>query len=100
MTAIIKANIPGSITTLEQLAAWCCIGLAHLNPDELAVEGQNYAERIAQANPFFIQVAGTHRLLCRLSIELDPTYIIGGKKIWLYAKDFPSTLALPDYLKS
>lgn len=85
MTAITKADIPADIVTLEQLAAWCALNLAAINPAVTVVEGSGIVERACQANLYYIAPADKNRLLVRLSIEFSPEYLLGGGKLWKYA---------------
>lgn len=95
MTALNIANqIPNSITTVEQMAAWSGLVLANINPQLQAIEGVGINQQVAQAGIFYVATDNKYRLLVRLSLEVSPDYMIGGQKMWTYAQAF-STTALP-----
>ena len=54
MTAFTTADLPASITTVEQLAVWAGSILAEVNPSLTAIEGPGSSVRAAAANSFFI----------------------------------------------
>jgi hypothetical protein len=93
MTALnIATQIPNSITTLEQSAAWSGLALASLNPQLQAIEGVGINQQVAQAGIFYVATDNKYRLLIRLSLEVNPDYLIGGQKMWTYAQPFSSTV--------
>lgn len=95
MTVLNIANqIPNSITTVEQAAAWSGLALANLNPQLQAIEGIGINQQVAQAGIFYVASDNKYRLLVRLSMEVSPDYLIGGQKLWTYVQPF-STTALP-----
>lgn len=100
MTALnIATDIPSGINTLEKLVAWGSLTLAATNPQLKAVEGTGYQERVAQANPYYIEADNKHRLIGRQSIQLDASYLAGGAKTWTFAQELSST-AIPASFKS
>jgi hypothetical protein len=98
MTALnIATQIPSNITTVEQLAVWCGKVLAVLNSNITAVEGVNYAQNAAQSGTFYIAATDATRHITRLSIPMDPNYLVGGAKPWQYAQELsqkPLTAAM------
>jgi hypothetical protein len=98
MTAInLATDIPSSINTLEQLAAWSGNCLANLNSNLNAVEGENYSQRAAQSGDFYIPNVDKRRTIIRLSMEISPDSLIGSLKPWMYAlplSDKPLTSAM------
>ena len=91
-----SSDIPSSITTLEQLAAWSLLALQSINNEVLIQESAGAApELIVSANPFRILAdpADYHeRLLTRLSLRLQEDWYT--KKLWLAAEEI-STDTLP-----
>lgn len=94
MTTFNINQIPASVQTLEELAAWCGIALNNINPTKVAIEGTNVNQRAAQAGFFYIDTDNKHRLLVRLSLEVDPAYLAGGEKLWTFVQPLSET-ALP-----
>lgn len=92
MTAInIATQIPNSIVTIEQLAAWSLLTLSRINPSLAILETDARAE-LAIQNGIFTAADETTRLLLRASIELDPAYLSDrSKKLWMFAKEFSQT---------
>jgi hypothetical protein len=95
MTTInIATQVPSSITTLEQLAAWSFLALAAVNPQLVAIEGPGISERVAQAGQFYVPSDNKYRLLGRLSLVVSPDHLAGGAKSWTYVQELSNT-ALP-----
>jgi hypothetical protein len=88
MTALnIATDIPTNINTIEKLHLWSGNILHNLYPEISVAEGENYSQRAAQSNPYYIASTNVHRQISRTSIELDPGFLIGAAKPWSYAKD-------------
>jgi hypothetical protein len=88
MTALsIATDIPSNIVTLEQLAVWVSNCLTNLNQNVTAVEGINYSQNASQSGNFYVAAVDTTRHIGRQSIEMDSSYLIGGAKPWIYAKE-------------
>lgn len=95
MSSLVIANqIPNSIQTLEQAAAWSGLALANINPQLQAIEGVGINQQVAQAGIFYVATDNKYRLLVRLSLEVSPDYLFGGQKMWTYVQPF-STTAIP-----
>jgi hypothetical protein len=95
MTAlVIGTQIPNSIQSVEQNAAWSGLALAQMYPQLQAVEGVGINQNVAQAGIFYVATDNKYRLLVRLSLEVSPDYLIGGNKMWTYVQPFGS-IALP-----
>jgi hypothetical protein len=98
MTAlVVNTDVPSDIVTLEQLSVWCHACLANLNSNINATEGENYSVRAAQSGTYYIPSTDVTRHVGRISVELGPDYIVGGRKPWLYAKELstkPLTVAM------
>ncbi|GAP99127.1 hypothetical protein [Leptolyngbya sp. NIES-2104] len=87
MSAVnIQTQIPNSITTLEQLAAWVVLCLCRVNPTDSVLESDTIRELIAQ-NGIFRAADGTDRLFLRLSLELDPEFKTDSRKLWMSVKE-------------
>ncbi|MBC7971545.1 MAG: glucose-6-phosphate dehydrogenase [Verrucomicrobia bacterium] len=100
MTVInIATDLPNSITTLEQIAAWSNLALRTIYPTLEAVEGVGINERVAQAGIFYVASSNYYRMLNRTSLLVSPDHLIGGAKMWTYVQEFGST-ALPAGFKS
>jgi hypothetical protein len=100
MTALnIATDIPSNIVTLEQLSVWSSKCLANLNSTAVAVEGVNYTQSAAQAATFYIANTDTNQHIGRMSISMDPAYLVGGAKPWIYAKEI-STKVLTASMKA
>lgn len=98
MTAFTSADIPPTIKTVEQLYVWASVALTTINPTLTAVEGVGIAERVAQTNIYYISADAKSRILSRVSLEIAPEYLAGGKHLWEYVAPL-SELPLPDALK-
>lgn len=88
MSAInIGTQIPNSIVTLEQLAAWCLLTLSRINPT-LAVLESDVRSELAVQTGIFTAADESQRLLLRASIKLDPDYTSDrSKKLWMFAEE-------------
>lgn len=97
MTAInIATQIPTNIVTLEQLAVWVGSCLATLNSNVTALEGVNFAQNAAIAGVFYIGASDSSRHVGRQSIGMDPNYLVGGQKHWMYAQELSSKVLTPE----
>jgi hypothetical protein len=86
MTALnIATDIPNEINSVEQLSVWCSLVLHRLYSDVNKVEGNNYSQRSAQAGTYYIDSTDNHMHVGRQTIELNPDFLVGGKKQWAYA---------------
>lgn len=92
MSSLNLANqIPNSIVTLEQHAAWSILALARINPNLAVLETEARAELAVQTG-IFRAADETTRLLLRASIELDPAFSSDtSKKLWMFAREFGQT---------
>lgn len=82
MTPLTKAQIPASINTVEELASWCTALLSQLYPEMTALEGDGASERVAQFGVYYVPNNNTNRMLSRLSLQVENTYLVTGAKIW------------------
>ena len=98
MTALnLATDIPSSIVTVEQLAAWCGNCLANLNSNVNAVEGEGYTQRAAQSGTFYIASNDTIRHVSRQSLSLNKESLVGPLKEWMYVEELstkPLTAAM------
>lgn len=98
MTALnIATDIPSNINTVEKLAVWVSNCLFTLNPSAIAVEGENFSQRSANAGVYFVAATNKTRHVGRNSIELASGYAVGDEKQWFYAlplSDAPLTTAM------
>jgi hypothetical protein len=98
MTALnLATDIPSSIVTVEQLAAWAGNCLANLNSNVNAVEGEGYTQRAAQSGEFYIASNDTYRQVLRQSMVLNKESLIGSLKPWMYVEEIsnkPLTAAM------
>jgi len=83
MTAFNTADIPDSITTLEQLSAWCSATLNYLYFDTVTTETTGTNTRVAQSAPFEIVATDPieWRHISRVSLPLNKDWLSNGK-IW------------------
>jgi hypothetical protein len=81
MTAFTPANIPTSVTTLEELAAWSVSALAEINPAESIQTSAGAVERAAQAQTFEFanQATNPERLILVAYLKLSPAWRSSGK---------------------
>ena len=100
MSAFTPADIPANINTYERLNAWSSIVLGTLNPQASTLEVDNQ-NPIRNAQFQIVKSAdGTHRLVMRNSLELDPTYAYDSTtKLWIKIKEI-SVVAVPAAFKS
>ncbi|WP_310485720.1 hypothetical protein [Chamaesiphon sp. VAR_48_metabat_403] len=88
MTALnIATDIPSNINSLEKLAVWASNCLFTLNPSVVAVEGENFSQRSAQAGTYFVAATNKTRHVGRNSIVLTANYAVGDEKQWFYAEE-------------
>lgn len=99
MTTFNSADIPSTITTIEQLHVWSGLALEDINADLTAVEGAGAAVAVADTGIFDVPQNKTTRVISRSSFELNKGFTYSGKKLWEEVKEF-STTALPDGFKN
>jgi hypothetical protein len=100
MTVFNRAELPDNIVTIEQLVAYGSLALMAMNPNVAAIEGVGISQRAAQAGTFFIDADGKHRLLCRVSLEISPDYLAGGKQTWTYVQPLSENLLPANFIKA
>lgn len=100
MTAFTPSDLPPTINTLEELAAWSVSVLAALYPNEFVLEAPRVEEQVATSNPFQILASGTPewRLISRTSLAL-PTDWQGRGRPWHLVQEI-GTLIIPTEFKS
>lgn len=88
MTKFLPADIPASITTVEQLAVWCAEVLQNLYPNTLVIEfldeaGEPIDRRAIEAGLFFYTAAfpPEWRHSSRLSVTVAKDFQATGR-IW------------------
>lgn len=101
MVTLNKAtDIPSSITTVEQLAAWSLRILASVSPNLLISEVTGASpELVITSNPFPVLTDPNDyhtRLIQRASFRLSSDW--DSKKLWLAVGEI-STAAIPAYFK-
>ena len=98
MVALLKADIPNDIDTVEKLAVWCSALLSQLHPSTTVVEATSVAERVSTSSPYFIVATTPNvwRHIGRNSIELQPNWQSNGK-IWQNAKPLSSAAIPADF---
>lgn len=96
MTAFVPANIPSSVTTLEELAAWSVSALAEINPTSTIQTAAGSIERTVQAQTFEFRSQSTNpeRLILVAYLPLTASWRSGGK-YWGNGIGELSTTALP-----
>jgi hypothetical protein len=106
MTALNRADIPATITTVEQLQAWCSVVLSSINLSTTAIEGRDatnsYSTRVAIAEPWFMSAVNTDlhwRFISRASLRMNPDWVQGSSKIWTRVQELNTTTPVPDALK-
>lgn len=98
MTALNKSTqIPAGITTLEEMAAWCLLTLYNLQKNTKYLEADDTALVPVITCQQGLAADKTERLIFRISLELDPTFVTGSLKIWDYAKEYATTAIPTDY---
>ncbi|MEM1971508.1 MAG: hypothetical protein QXM92_03500 [Candidatus Anstonellales archaeon] len=99
MTAFNRNDLPGSIDTVEKLALWCALVLQKVNPTKAVLETANAnPERVAQV-ALIRADDDTIRAVCRLSIEIDPSYGDRKVKFWQNAREL-SNVDIPASFKT
>lgn len=96
MTAFVPANIPSSVTTLEELAAWSVSALAEINPTASIQTSAGSVERTVQAQTFEFrnQTTNPERLILVAYLPLSASWRSSGK-YWGNGIAEISTTALP-----
>jgi hypothetical protein len=81
MTAFAPANIPSSIDTLEELAAWAISALAEVNPAVTIQTTAGTVEKAVQAQTFDFrnQASSPERLVLTAFLPLSAGWRSGGK---------------------
>ena len=81
MTAFAPANIPSSVTTLEELAAWSISALAEINPSATIQTSAGSIERTVQAQTFEFrnQATNPERLILVAYLPLSANWRSSGK---------------------
>lgn len=100
MTAFVTSDIPASVTTVEELAAWSCSILAELNPALSLQTSAAALETVAavQTFDFQFQQENPERLVCLVYLPLLPTWR-GTGKIWANGIATLSDTAIPAVYK-
>jgi len=96
MTAFTTANIPSSVTTLEELAAWSISALSEINPSVTVQTSAGSVERAVQAQTFEFrnQLTNPERLILVAYLPLTANWRSAGK-YWGNGIAELSTTALP-----
>jgi hypothetical protein len=96
MTAFAPSNIPSSVTTLEEVAAWAISALAEINPTVTVQTSAGSVERAVQAQTFEFrnQVTNPERLVLVAYLPLSSNWRSSGK-YWGNGVAEMSTAALP-----
>lgn len=96
MTAFTPTNIPSSVTTLEELAAWSISALAEINPLVTIQTTAGSVERAVQAQTFEFrnQATNPERLILVAYLPLTANWRSNGK-YWGNGLGELSTTALP-----
>jgi hypothetical protein len=81
MTAFSAANIPSSVTTLEEVAAWAVSALAEINPSVTIQTSAGAVERAVQAQTFEFrtQASNPERLILVAYLPLTANWRSSGK---------------------
>jgi hypothetical protein len=81
MTAFAPANIPSSVTTLEEVAAWAISALAEINPAVTIQTSAGSVERAVQAQTFEFrnQATNPERLILVAYLPLSASWRSSGK---------------------
>jgi hypothetical protein len=91
-----RTKIPASITTVEQLSAWCALALNNTHFQIEVQEAPGVIEKVADAQIIPILVNGSyeHRFIARTSFKIDAAYQ-GGAKLWTHVQPL-SAASLPN----
>ncbi len=98
MTTINLANIPNSITTLEELAAWCGYALRECAPTQAIVEAVGVANFQADLQES-VSPDGKPIVVIRFVFEALAPSAITGKR-WNAVKEIARSAELPSYYLS
>ena len=81
MTAFVPANIPSSVTTVEELAAWSMSALAEVNPTAVVQTSPGAIERAVQVQTFEFrnQESKPERLILVAYLPLTANWRSAGK---------------------
>lgn len=96
MTAFVPANIPSSVTTIEELVVWSASALAEVNPAVTIQVSSGELQRAAQVQTFDFksQVTNPERAVVIAYIPLTASWRSSGK-IWASGVGEISNAALP-----
>lgn len=99
MTAITGAQVPSSITTVEQMHAWTGTILNDLYLAQTAIEDTGTAARVAQQSAFLVTATQTPqwRLVNRTSLALNANWRRSGR-LWLSVATLGNSAIPSEYL--
>lgn len=98
MTVINVANIPNSITTLEELIAWAGYAMRECAPNQAVVEAigvTNFQVDMQES----VSPDGKPILIMRFVLETTPPSGVTGK-VWNAVKEIPRSAEIPSYYLS
>ncbi|MBW4475132.1 MAG: hypothetical protein KME45_32845 [Stenomitos rutilans HA7619-LM2] len=98
MTALNIANIPNSITTVEELAGWCGYVLRETAPTQAYVEAVGVANFQADLQET-VSPDGKHIAVFRFVFECLPPSTVVGKR-WNGIKEIARSAEIPSYYLS
>jgi hypothetical protein len=98
MTALSIANIPNSITTVEELATWCGYALRECAPTQALVESVGVANFQADVQES-TSPDGKPIIVLRFLFEQNPPSAYTGKR-WNATKEIARSAELPAYYLS
>lgn len=100
MTILTLSQIPTNINTVEKLHAWSGLLLASVNPTRQILETENTTEFVAR---YFVAIAfeGSTRLVERVSLPVDPTYVSDRtRKFWDFVQELSNTSIPASFLSN
>lgn len=98
MADLLSTEMPQSLTTLEQIAAWVGITMAAVHVDKEYLLTDTTTEKAADI-AILRAADGTDRLVCRFSIPLDPNYTTPTTPLWTYAAEI-AEVTIPTRFKN
>jgi hypothetical protein len=98
MTVINPANIPNSVTTLEELIAWAGFALRECAPTQAYVEAVGVANFQADLQES-VSPDGKPILVLRFVFETLPPSTVTGKR-WNSVKEIARSAEIPSYYLS
>jgi len=98
MTILNIANIPNSITTVEELATWCGYVMRECAPNQAYVEAVGVTNFQADLQESTAPDGKTILVIRFLLETFAPSTVVG--KVWNSVKEIPRSAEIPSYYLS